>query len=188
MIPLITEFYIPLNFSPEASHFHCSRCCSFTQFETAWKHSRPPCPSLSSGVCSNSRPLNRWCHPTISSFVVPFSCYLQSSPELGSFPELVLHIRWPKYWSFSLSISPSSEYSRLISFRIDWFDLLAVQGTLKSLLQHHSSKTSIIWHSAFFMIYSHIQTWLLQKPQLWLHRSLSAKGCLCFLIRCLGLS
>ena len=102
--------------------------------------------------------------------------------------ESSLHIRWPKYWSFSLSISPSSEYSRLISFRIDWFDLLAVQGTLKSLLQHHSSKTSIIWHSAFFMIYSHIQTWLLQKPQLWLHRSLSAKGCLCFLIRCLGLS
>ena len=66
--------------------------------------------------------------------------------------ELVLHIRWPKYWSFSFSISPSNEYSWLISFRIHWFDLLAVQGTLKSLLQHHNSKASILWHSAFFMV------------------------------------
>ena len=63
-----------------------------------------------------------------------------------------LHIRWPKYWSFSLIISPSNEYSVLISFRIDWFDLLAVQGTLKSLLQHHSSKESILWCLAFFMV------------------------------------
>ena len=66
--------------------------------------------------------------------------------------ELVLRIRWPKYWSFSLSISPSNEYSGLISFRMDWLDLLAVQGTLKSLLQHHSSKASILGHSAFFMV------------------------------------
>ena len=66
--------------------------------------------------------------------------------------ESVLHIRWPKYWSFSFSISPSNEYSGLISFRTDWFDLLAVQGTLKSLLQHHSSKASILWCSAFFMV------------------------------------
>ena len=66
--------------------------------------------------------------------------------------ELALQIRWPKYWSFSFSISPSSEYSGLISFRIDWFDHLAVQGTLKSLLQHHNSKTSILWHSAFLMV------------------------------------
>jgi len=65
--------------------------------------------------------------------------------------ELVLHIRWPKYWNFS--ISPSNEYSRLISFRFDWFDLLAVQGTLKSLFQHHSSKSSIIWRSAFFIVH-----------------------------------
>ena len=64
--------------------------------------------------------------------------------------ELALRIRWPKYWSFS--ISPFNEYSGLISFRIDWFDLLAVQGTLRSLLQHHSSKASILWHSAFFMM------------------------------------
>ena len=66
--------------------------------------------------------------------------------------ELALCIRWPKYWSFSFSISPSNKYSGLISFRIDWFDLLAVQGTLKSLLQHHSLKASILWRSAFFMV------------------------------------
>ena len=66
--------------------------------------------------------------------------------------ESALHIRWPKYWSFSFSISPSNEYSRLISFSIDWLDLLTVQGTLKSLLQHHSSKASILWCSAFFIV------------------------------------
>ena len=66
--------------------------------------------------------------------------------------ESALHIRWPKYWSFIFSISPYSEYSRLISFRIDWLDLLAIQGTLKTLLQHHSSKASVVWHSAFFMV------------------------------------
>ena len=66
--------------------------------------------------------------------------------------ESVLPIRWPKYWSFSFNISPSSEHSGLISFRIDWLDLLAVQGTLKNLLQHHSSKASILWHSAFFIV------------------------------------
>ena len=66
--------------------------------------------------------------------------------------ELALHIRWPKYWSFSFSISSSNEYSGLISFRINWFDLLAVQGTLKSLLQHRSSKVSVLWYSAFFMV------------------------------------
>ena len=66
--------------------------------------------------------------------------------------ESALHISWPKYWSFSFSISPSNEHSGLISFRMDWLDLLAVQGTLKSLLQHHSSKASILWHSAFFIV------------------------------------
>ena len=76
------------------------------------------------------------------------SC-LQSFPASESFH---LCIRWPKYWSFSFSISPSNEYSRLLYFRMDWFDLLAVQGTLKNLLQHHSSKASILWHSAFFLV------------------------------------
>ena len=74
-----------------------------------------------------------------------------SQPQIFS-NESVLHIRWPKYWSFSFNISPSNEYLGLISFRMDWFDVLAVQGTLKSLLQHHSSKASILWCSAFFTI------------------------------------
>ena len=74
-------------------------------------------------------------------------------PRIRAFSnELILHIRWPKHWSFSFSISPPNEYSGLISFRIDRFNLLAVQGTLKSLLQHHSSKASVLWHSAFFMV------------------------------------
>ena len=77
--------------------------------------------------------------------------------------ESALPIRWPKYWSFSFNISPSNEYLGLI-FRMDWLDLLAVQGTLKSLLQHHSSKASILWHSAFFISNSHIHTWLVEKP------------------------
>ena len=80
-------------------------------------------------------------------------------PSIRGFSsESALHIRWPNYWSFSFSISPSNEYSGLISFRIDWFDLLAVQGTLKSLLQHYSSKTSILWCSAFFMVQRLIRT------------------------------
>ena len=116
------------------------------------QHTRLPCPSLSAGLCSNSCPLSRWCHPTISSSVAPFSSYPQSFPASGSFQWVTLHIRWPKYWSFSFSISPSNAYSGLISFRMDWFDLLAVQGTLKSLLWHHNSKESIPWCSAFFMV------------------------------------
>ena len=78
--------------------------------------------------------------------------------------ESVVHIRWPKYWSFSFSISLSNEYSALISFRMDWLDLLAVQGTLKSLLQHHSSKASILRRSAFFIVQLSIHIWLLEKP------------------------
>ena len=121
------------------------------------QHTRPPCPSPTPWVCSNLCPLNQWCHPTISSSVVPFSSCLQSFPASGSFQmswvfsnELALHIRWLNYSSFS--ISPSSKYSGLISFRIDWFDLLAVQGTLESLLQHHSSKTPILRRSDFFIV------------------------------------
>ena len=73
-------------------------------------------------------------------------------PSVRVFSKSTLHMRWPKYWSFSFSISPSSEHPGLISFRMDWLDLLAVQGTLKSLLQHHSSKASILWHSTFFIV------------------------------------
>ena len=105
---------------------------------------------VSPEACSTSCPLSQWCYLTISSSATPFSSCLQSFPTSGSFP--ALGIRWPKYWSFSFSISPSSEYLGLISFRGDWFHLLAVQGTLKSLLQHHSLKKSILWLSAFFMV------------------------------------
>ena len=105
-----------------------------------WQHTRLPRPSPSPGAYSNSWPLGWWCHPTISSSVIPFSSHLQSFPASGAFQMSALRIRWPKYWSFSFNISPSNEYSGLISFRMDWLDLLAVQGTLKSLLQHHSSK------------------------------------------------
>ena len=97
------------------------------------QHARLPCPSPTPRTCSNSCPSSRWCHPTISSSVVPFSSQLQSFPASGFFSnESVLCIRWPKYWSFSFSISPSSEYSGLISFRIDRFDILVVQRTLES--------------------------------------------------------
>ena len=116
------------------------------------QHARLSYPSPTPGAYSNSCPSSQWCHPTISSSVVHFSSRLQSFPASVSSNESALHIRWPKYWSFRFTISPSNEYSGLISFRIDWYDLFAVQGTLKSLLQHHSLKASILWHSAFFMV------------------------------------
>ena len=120
-------------------------------FRTQWKkQNRLPCPSPTPGVCSNSCPLSWWCHPTILSSVAPFSSCPQSFPESGPFPMSWLCIRWPKYCSFSISLS--DEYSGFISFRIDWFDLLTVQGTLKSLLQHHSLKASILRCSVFFMV------------------------------------
>ena len=89
--------------------------------------------------------------------------------------ESVLHIRWPKYWSFSFSISPSNEYSRLISFRMDWLDLLAVQGTLNSLLQHHSSKASLLRCSAFFVVQLSHQYMTTGKTIAWTRRTLLAK-------------
>ena len=109
------------------------------------QHARLPWPS--DKVCSNSCPLSRWCHPTILSSVLPLSCP-QSFPASGSFPvsQLFTLDEEPKYWCFSFSISPSSEYSGLISFRIDWFNLLAVQGTFRIL------KESNLRCSAFFMV------------------------------------
>ena len=111
------------------------------------QHARLPCPSPSPGAYSNSCPLSRWCHPTISSSVILLSSCLQSFPVSGLYC-------WvsplPKYRSFS--ISTSNEYSGLISFRIDWFDLLEIQGTLRSLLQHHSPKAPILWRWAFFIV------------------------------------
>ena len=120
-------------------------------FNSLWsqglQHARLPCCSPSPAACSSSCALNLWCRSTILSFVIP------SPPAFPSFrvfsSESVHCIRWPKDWSFSIS-EYSNEYSGLISFGIDWFDLLAVQGILKSLLQHHSSKASILRCSAFF--------------------------------------
>ena len=107
------------------------------------QHARPPCPSPTLWVHPNPCLLSQLCHPTISSSVVPFSSCPQSFPASGYFQMSQLFTFWhqvAKVWSFSFSISPSNEYSELISFRMDWLDLPAVQGTLKSLLQHHSSK------------------------------------------------
>ena len=117
------------------------------------QHARLPCPSLSPRVSSNSCPLSQWCYLTNLILCLLLLLLPSVFPSIRVFfSESVLCIRWPKNWSFSFSISPSSEYSGLISFRTDWLDLLAVQGTLKSLLQHHSSKASILWHSAFFIV------------------------------------
>ena len=103
------------------------------------QHARPPYPSPTPGVHSDSGPSSQWCHPAISSSDIPFSSCPQSLPASESFPmSQTLRMRWPEYWSFSFSISPSIEYPGLISSRMDWLDLLAAQGTLKSLLQHHN--------------------------------------------------
>ena len=114
-------------------------------------HASLPCPSPIPGAYSNSCPSSWWCHPTISS-CHPLLLLPSIFPSIRVFSnESALQIMWPKYWSFSFSISPSNEYAGLISFRIDWFDLLAVQETLKSLLQHHSSKASILRRSTFIV-------------------------------------
>ena len=117
------------------------------------QHSRLPHPSQTPKACSNSFPSNRWCHPTISSSAIPLILLPSIFPRIRVFSnESLLHIIWPKYWRLRFSISPSNEYSGLISFRMDWLHLLAVHGILKSLLQHHSSKASILQHSAFFIV------------------------------------
>ena len=120
-------------------------------------HARPSCPSPIPRVYSNTCPSSRWCHPAISILCHPLLLLPPVHPSIRVFSnESTLRMRWPKYWSFSFSISPSIEYSGLISFRMDWLDLLAVQGTHKSLLQQNSSKASIFWCSAFFTVqFSH---------------------------------
>ena len=145
---------------------------------------RVPCPSPTPRAFSNSSPLSRWCCPAISSFVLPFFSSLQSFPASRAFTnESVLRIRWPKSWNFSFSICPSSEYSGLISFRIDWiFFFLAVQGTLKSLLQDHSSKASILWCSAFFMVQLSHPDMTTGKTTVLTRLTFVGKVCLCFLI------
>ena len=116
------------------------------------QHTRALCPSPSPGVHSDSCPSSQWYHPAIS--LLSPSPQSPVPPSIRVFSnESTLHMRWPKYWTFSLSISPSNEHPGLIFFRMDWLDLLAVQGTLKSLLQHHSSKASILQCSALVIVY-----------------------------------
>ena len=117
------------------------------------QHTRPPCPSPAPGVYSNSCPLSWCCHPTIWPCIVPFFSHIQSFSASGFFQMSQFFASGGQSIGvFRCSISPSSEYSWLISFRMDWLDLLTVQGTLKSLLQLHSSKSSILRHSAFFIV------------------------------------
>ena len=130
--------------------------CSVTQSDSLRPHglenARPPCPSPTPRVYPNLCPLSWRCHPTISSSVVPFLSHLQSFPASGSFQKSQLFASSTRHKYRSFSVSPSNEHPGLISFRMDWFVLLAVQGTLKSLLQHRSSKASIFQHSAFFIV------------------------------------
>ena len=116
------------------------------------QHARPPCPSTTPGVHPNSSVKS----VMPSSHLILCRPLLLPSPIPPSirvfFSESALHMRWPKYWSFSFSIIPSKEHPGMISFRMDWLHLLAVQGTLNSLLQHHSSKASVLWRSAFFTV------------------------------------
>ena len=144
--------------------FSCSVESDFLQSHEP-QHTSLPCPSPSPMVCSNSCPLSQWCHPTISSSVVPFSPAFNLSQHHGLFKWVSSLHRWSKYWSFSFSITPFNEYSGLISYKIDWFELLAVQGTLKGIFQHHSIKASVLWWSVFFMVQlTCILTWLLEEP------------------------
>ena len=180
--PLLPEFDVVTMFY--FSHYdRCGVVQSLSRvqlFVTPWTAARQDSPSLR--VCSNSFPLSQWCHPTVSSSIAPFSSCLQSFPASGSFPRLGSSQQVAKVLNFSFCISSSSEYSGLISFRIDWFDLLSVQRTLRSLLYHQ-----------FFGIQpslgsnSHIHSWLLEHHSfdytdlcnilLWIN--LDVSGCWC---------
>ena len=150
------------------------------------QHARPPRPSPTPWVHSNSRPSSRWCHPAISSYFIPFSSCPQSLPASESFPMSQLFVWGGQSTGVSFSLIPSKKHPGLISFRMDWLDLLVVQRTLKSLLQHHTSKASIAQLSS--QSNSHIHTWPLEKPWPWLDGPLLAKWCLCFWICYLGWS
>ena len=145
-----------LNFYHVQGYVSLQFSCSVL-FNSLWlhglQHTRLPSPSPTPEASWNSCPLSQWCHPTISSSVVPFSLLPTIFPSIRVFSSgSLLPIRWLKYRSFSFNISFSNEYLGLISFRLDWLDLLAVQGTLKTLLQHHSSKASILQRLVFFMV------------------------------------
>ena len=150
----------PMNHSTPGYPVH-HQLLEFTQTHIHWvSHAIQPSYPLSS---TSPPAFNLSQHQDIFKWVTVFSF------------KSVLHIRWPKFWNFSFSISPSNEYSELMSFRIDWFDLLAVQGTLKSLFQYHSSKASILWHSAFFIVQLSHPYMSTGKTIVWLHGPLWTK-------------
>ena len=155
MVPLLANNYIIDSSVQSLSHvwFFAVPWTTALQASLSITNSRsPPKPiSIESVMPSNHLIL---CRPLLLLPLIPPSIRVFSN-------ESALHIRWAKYWSFSFNLSPSNEHP---SFRMDWLDLLAVQGTPKSLLQHHSSKASILWHSAFFITTSYIHTWPLEKP------------------------
>ena len=136
------------------------------------EHTRLLCPPLSPGVCSNSCPFSQWSYLTISSSTTHFSLCLHSFPASESFPIRWLFALGGQNWSFSNN--PSSEYSWLISFRIDWFDILAIQGTLKSLLQTTIQKHQFFGPQPSLCSNSHMDTQRWEKPELWLYGPLSA--------------
>ena len=126
------------------------------------QHARLPCSSPTPRLHSNSCPSSQWCHLILCR---PLLLLSSIPPSIKVFSnESTFHMRWPKYWNFSFSIIPSKEHPGLISFRMYWLDLLAVQGTLKSLLQHHSSKASILQHSAFFTVQLSHPYMTMEKP------------------------
>ena len=153
------------------------------------------CPPLYPQICSDFCPLSQWCY--LTALCRPLLLLPSIFPSIRVFSnELALCIRWPDYWSFSFSVSPANEYSGLISFRTDWFVSLLSRRLSKSLLQHHNSKTSILQHSAFFMVqllHPYMTTgktigWTIQTWDITIALPLLEKWCLCFLICCLGWS
>jgi len=158
--PTISKDQAPETYIPQAELLpNTHNCCSVAKSYPTLRlhglqHTRPLCPSLSSGVCSNLCPLSQWCYPITLFSGSCFSSCPQYFPASRSFPmsQIFASSGQSKYWSFSFSISASNEYSGLISFRTDWFCLLAVQGTLKSLLQPHNLKALILQCSAFFIV------------------------------------
>ena len=172
MLSFKPTFYSPLSFASRGllvlHHFlplslvqfsHSVASNSLQPHES--QHARPPCPSPTPGVYPNSCPSSWWCRPAILFSVTPFSSCPQPLPASGFFPPLGM--RWPKYWSFSLSISPSNEHPGLISLRMDWLDLLAVQGTLRVFSNTTGQKHQLFGAQLSLWSSSHIHTWLLEK-------------------------
>ena len=138
------------------------------------QHSRLPCCSSTPGAYSNSCPYSWWCHPIISSSVFPFSSHLQSFPASGSFQMSLFFPSGGQSIGASASACPSNEYSGFISFRIDWFDLLTGQRTLRSFLQHSSLKASVLWLSALFMVqFTSVYDYWKNHSLIWLHSKAS---------------